>query len=40
MSVYRDLDAVPDALESAYQERKNPPEAGVMVSLDQKVSTG
>ena len=40
MGVYRDLDAVPDALESAYQERKNPPEAGVMVPLDQKVSTG
>jgi DivIVA domain-containing protein len=40
MGVYRDLDGVPDALESAYQERKNPPEAGVMVPLDQKVSTG
>ena len=31
--IYRDLEAVPAALESAYQERKNPPEASVVVPL-------
>jgi cell division septum initiation protein DivIVA len=40
MAVYRHLEAVPAALESAYQERKNPPEANVVVPLDQKASTG
>ncbi len=40
MGVYRDLEAVPAALESAYQEQKNPPEASVVVPLDEKVSTG
>jgi cell division septum initiation protein DivIVA len=42
MGVYRDLEAVPATLDSAYQERKNPPEAqaGAVVPLDQKVSTG
>jgi cell division septum initiation protein DivIVA len=44
MGVYRDLEAVPAALESAYEEGKNPPEAdseeGTVVRLDQKVSTG
>jgi cell division septum initiation protein DivIVA len=40
MGVYRDLEAVPAALESAYQERTNPPEASVVVPLDQKMSTG
>jgi cell division septum initiation protein DivIVA len=40
MGVYRDLEAVPAALESAYQERKNSPEASTVVPLDQKVSTG
>ena len=40
MGVYRDLEAVPATLESAYQERKNPPEASVVVPLDQKISTG
>jgi cell division septum initiation protein DivIVA len=43
MGVYRDLEAVPAALESAYQERGNPPEArseaSTVVPLDQKVST-
>jgi cell division septum initiation protein DivIVA len=44
MGVYRDLEAVPGALESAYQEGKDPPEpdseAGNVVRLDEKVSTG
>jgi cell division septum initiation protein DivIVA len=44
MGVYRHLEAVPAALESAYQERENPPEAGLeassMVPLDEKVSAG
>ena len=39
MGVYRDLEAVPATLESAYQERHNRPEATV-VPLDEKVSTG
>ncbi len=29
MGVYRDLEAVPAALESAYQELKNPPDGKV-----------
>jgi cell division septum initiation protein DivIVA len=33
MDVYRGLKAVPATLESAYQERKNPPEASVVVPL-------
>ncbi len=37
MGVYRNLEAVPATLESAYQERKNPPEASVVVPLDQKI---
>jgi cell division septum initiation protein DivIVA len=40
MGVYRDLEAVPAALESAYQERKNPPEASTAVPLGEKVGTG
>ncbi len=44
MGVYRDLEAVPATLESAYQERKNPPEesleASGVVPMDRKVSTG
>jgi len=44
MAVYRDLEAVPAALDSAYEERKNPPEAGLRDStvtpVDQKVSAG
>ncbi len=40
IGVYRDLEAVPDALEEAYQERKDQPEAGTVVPLGQKVSTG
>jgi len=36
MGVARDLEGVPASLESAYQERTNPPEAGVVVPLDQK----
>ena len=38
MGVYRDLEAVPATLESAYQEAKNSPEASVVVPLDQKIS--
>lgn len=40
MGIYRVLEAVPAALELAYQERKNPPEASVVVPLNQKISTG
>lgn len=44
MAVHRDLKAVPDALESARQERKDAPEAGqkkgTVVSLGEKASTG
>jgi cell division septum initiation protein DivIVA len=34
--VYRDLEGFPAALESAYQERRNPTEVSVVVPLDQK----
>ena len=37
MRIYRDLEGVPATLESAYQERTNAPEPGVVVPLDQKV---
>jgi DivIVA domain-containing protein len=37
MGVYRDLETIPAALESAYQEQENPAEASV---VDQKVSAG
>jgi len=37
MRIYRDLETVPATLESAYQERKNAPEASVVVPLDQKI---
>ncbi|HEV7361894.1 MAG TPA: cell division protein DivIVA [Mycobacterium sp.] len=40
MGVYRDLESVPSALESAYQEHKNPQEANSGVRVDEKVSTG
>jgi cell division septum initiation protein DivIVA len=40
MRVYRDLEPVPAALESAYQERDNPREANTVVPLDEKVSAG
>jgi hypothetical protein len=40
MGVYRDLEAVPATLESAYQEAKNSAEASVVVPLDQKISAG
>jgi cell division septum initiation protein DivIVA len=44
LGVYRDLETVPAALESAYREQKNPPEgsleASEMAPLDEKVSTG
>jgi cell division septum initiation protein DivIVA len=39
MGVYRDLETVPSALESAYQEHKNPQEANSAVRVDEKVST-
>ena len=38
--VYRDLETVPAALEAAYQEQKDSPEASVVVPLDDRVSTG
>lgn len=37
MGVYRDLEGVPSALESAYQEQKNPAEEGALAALDGKV---
>jgi cell division septum initiation protein DivIVA len=40
MGVYRDLEAVPATLESAYEERKNLPEASDLMPADQKVSMG
>jgi cell division septum initiation protein DivIVA len=40
MVVYRDLETVPDALELAYEERKDRPEASTVVPLGEKVSTG
>lgn len=40
MGVYRDLEAVPASLETAYHELKNPPEDGVVMPLDHNVSTG
>jgi cell division septum initiation protein DivIVA len=39
MGVARDLQRVPAILESAYQERNNPPESSVVVQLDQKNQT-
>jgi cell division septum initiation protein DivIVA len=36
MGVARDLQGVPASLESAYQQRQDLPEAGVVVPLDQK----
>lgn len=36
MGVARDLQRVPAILETAYQERHNPPEESVVVQLDQK----
>lgn len=38
--VYRDLESVPGALASAYQEQKNSPEASVLAPLDERVATG
>jgi cell division septum initiation protein DivIVA len=38
--VYRDLEPVPAALEAAYQEHRNSPEASVVVPLDEKVGAG
>ena len=39
MGVYRDLETVPDALDSAYREQKNPAEVDG-APVDQKVSAG
>lgn len=39
MGVYRDLGEVPAALEAAYHEQKNPPEAGA-AAPDDKAGTG
>jgi hypothetical protein len=40
VGVYRVLEGFPAALESAYQERKNRPEASVVVPLRPENSTG
>lgn len=40
MDVYRGVETIPAALESAYQDRDKPPEAGVVVPFEQKRSTG
>ncbi|MGO9154203.1 hypothetical protein [Mycobacterium sp.] len=44
MGVYRNLDGVPAALDSAYHELKNPPEESpdeiAVIPLDEKVSAG
>jgi hypothetical protein len=40
MGVYRDLEGVPAALESAYDEQKNPAEEGASTPLDAKVHAG
>jgi DivIVA domain-containing protein len=40
MEVYRDLEPVPAALESAYHEAKNAAETNSVVPLDEKVGTG
>jgi cell division septum initiation protein DivIVA len=40
LGVYRDLETVPAALESAYREQKSQPEASEMAPLDEKVSAG
>jgi cell division septum initiation protein DivIVA len=40
MGVYRDLDAVPAALERAHQELKNAPEGSDLVASGQQVSAG
>jgi cell division septum initiation protein DivIVA len=40
MGVYRDLEPVRAALESAYEERSNPPDAGSLVAADGKVGRG
>lgn len=40
MGVYRDLEGVPAALESAYEEQKNPADDGVLTPLDGKVHAG
>jgi polyhydroxyalkanoate synthesis regulator protein len=40
MGVYRDLKAVPDALDAAYEEQNDAPETDTMVRLDEKVSAG
>ena len=40
MGVYRDLEWVPAALESAYDEQKNPAEEGALTPLDGKVRAG
>jgi DivIVA domain-containing protein len=40
MGAYRDLEAVPAALESAYREAKDAAETNSVVPLEEKVSTG
>lgn len=40
MGVYRDLKTVPDALDAAYEEQKNPPDTDPLVRFDEKVGAG
>ncbi|MCV7408891.1 cell division protein DivIVA [Mycobacterium florentinum] len=40
MGVYRDLETVPAALESAYRDQGNPAQAGAAVPEDEKVGAG
>jgi chromosome segregation ATPase len=40
MGVYRDLDAVPAALERAYEELKNAPEGSALVASGRQVNAG
>jgi cell division septum initiation protein DivIVA len=40
MGAYRDLESVPAALESAYQEAKDSPEASLTVPMDQEIKAG
>jgi hypothetical protein len=40
MGVYRDLETVPAALESAYRERQHPPQPGAAAPVEEKVSAG
>ncbi|MCV7427958.1 coiled-coil domain-containing protein [Mycobacterium montefiorense] len=40
MGVYRDLESVPAALETAYQEQKNPPDRSAAAPVEETASAG